>query len=153
MTQHLLESFGLYGGTVVIAFIAGLFPLVSIEVFLVGLSALGAATVDQLLVCSLLASCGHQVAKTITYFTGEAALEHGRLKPKIDKIRHKIERWNKARHGVLFLGATVGLPPMYLIGFIAHPLMEIRFWPFTILSFVGRIGRYFVLAVVPLLFR
>jgi len=41
---------------------------------------------------------------------------------------------------------------MYLLGFIAHPLMEIRFLPFTLLTFVGRFGRYIVLAVIPLAF-
>ena len=30
--------------------------------------------------------------------------------------------------------------------------MKIRFLPFTILTFVGRLGRYIVLAVIPLAF-
>ena len=35
MTEQLLHGFGLYGGTVLVCFIAGLVPLVNAEVFLV----------------------------------------------------------------------------------------------------------------------
>lgn len=152
MTHNLLGSLGLYGASFVIALIAGLFPIASVELFLVVTSAAVHPTVSELALCSLLAAVGHQIAKTITYYAGEGALENKKLKPRIDRIRHRIEKWDRYPHAVLFLGATVGLPPMYLLGFIAHPLMEIRFLPFTILTFVGRLGRYIVLAVIPLAF-
>ena len=38
-----------------------------------------------------------------------------------------------------------------MIGFIARPLMNIPFVPFTVLCFVGRVARYATLAVIPLL--
>jgi membrane protein YqaA with SNARE-associated domain len=152
VTSGLLGSLGIYGASLVIALVAGLFPIASIELFLVGLSALEHPSIGQLLICCLLGTVGHQIAKTITYYAGEGALENKKLKPRVDKIRHKIEKWDRYPHAILFLGATVGLPPMYLLGFIAHPLMEIRFVPFTVLTFVGRLGRYVVLAVIPLAF-
>ena len=135
-----------------IALIAGLVPIASVELFLVVTSAVVHPTIGDLVLCSLLATTGHQIAKTITYFGGEAALENKKLKPRVDAIRHKIEKWDRYPKAILFLAATVGLPPMYLLGFIAHPLMEIRFLPFTVLTFVGRLGRYIVLAVIPLAF-
>jgi membrane protein YqaA with SNARE-associated domain len=152
VTHSLLASLGIYGASLVIALVAGLFPIASIELFLVGLSALGRPSIGVLIICCVLGAVGHQIAKTITYFAGEGALEHGKLKPRVDKLRHKIEKWDRYPHGILFLAATVGLPPMYLLGFIAHPLMEIRFLPFTLLTFFGRLGRYIVLAVIPLAF-
>jgi len=152
MAHSLLASLGLYGASFVIALIAGLVPIASVELFLVVTSAVVHPTIGDLVICSVLAAAGHQVAKTITYFAGEGALEHGKLKPRIDKVRHKIEKWNRYPKSILFLGATVGIPPMYLFGFIAHPLMEIRFLPFTVITFVGRLGRYIVLAVIPLAF-
>lgn len=152
MTHNLLTSLGLYGASFVIALIAGLFPIASVELFLVVTSAAVHPSIGDLVLCSLLATTGHQIAKTITYFAGEGALENKKLKPRVDAIRHRIEKWDRYPHAVLFLGATVGLPPMYLLGFIAHPLMEIRFLPFTVLTFVGRLGRYIVLAVIPLAF-
>ena len=39
MTEHLLASLGLYGGTFAVAVIAGLFPIASIELFLIGIAA------------------------------------------------------------------------------------------------------------------
>jgi membrane protein YqaA with SNARE-associated domain len=152
VTHSLLASLGIYGASLVIALIAGLFPIASVELFLVGLSAIKRPSIAELALCCLLAAIGHQIAKTITYYAGEGALENKKLKPSVDKFRHKIEKWDRYPHSILFLAATVGIPPMYLLGFIAHPLMEIRFLPFTVLTFVGRLGRYIVLAVIPLAF-
>jgi membrane protein YqaA with SNARE-associated domain len=152
VTHSLLASLGIYGASLVIAFIAGLFPIASIELFLVGLSALQHPAIGELAICCLLGAIGHQIAKTITYYAGEGALERGKIKPRVEKLRHRIEKWDRYPHAILFLGASVGLPPIYLLGFIAHPLMEIRFWPFTLITFVGRLGRYLVLAVIPLAF-
>ena len=40
-----------------------------------------------------------------------------------------------------------------MIGVVAGPLMKIRFWPFTIIVFVGRILRYSTVGlIVPLFF-
>ena len=64
-----------------------------------------------------------------------------------------VDRWNKRPRPVMFLAATVGLPPVYLLGFIAWPLMRMRFWTFTAICFVGRIGRYAVMAGVPMLWQ
>jgi len=152
VTHGLLASLGLYGASFVIALIAGLFPIASVEVFLIVTSAAVHPSIGDLALCSLLAAAGHQIAKTITYFAGEGALEHGKLKPRVEALRHKIEKWDRYPHAILFLAATVGLPPIYVIGFIAHPLMEIRFVPFTLITFAGRLGRYLVLAVIPLAF-
>ena len=41
MVDSLLATLGLYGATLAIGFVAGMFPLVSIELFLVGATAYG----------------------------------------------------------------------------------------------------------------
>jgi hypothetical protein len=66
VTHTLLANLGMYGGAFAIALIAGLFPLVSIEFFLVGLSALLHPSIAELLLCAALGAAGHQIAKTIT---------------------------------------------------------------------------------------
>jgi membrane protein YqaA with SNARE-associated domain len=151
MTETLLESLGVYGGSAVVAFIAGLFPVLSIEVFLVGLTAIMVPTFSQLLGCCLLAACGHQVAKTITYYAGVGALERGKLKAKLDKIRPRIDKWNKAPRFVMFLAGGIGIPPLYVLGFIARPLMGMGIVWFTLIVLVTRFGRFVVLAAIPLL--
>ena len=149
--HDLLATFGMYGGAVIIAFLAGLFPLMSIEVFLIGLVTLGHITVPQLAVLVVLGAIGHQIAKTMCYFALD--VPRGRVQERIEKVRHRIERWNKQPWLVLFFASTVGIPPMFVIAFIAKRLMNIRFWPFTLICFVGRVGRYAVMAGVPLLWR
>lgn len=151
MTTELLESFGIFGGSIIVAFIAGLFPLFSIEVFLIGIAAKFEPTIVQLTLCCVLAATSHQIAKTMCYYAGVGVLERGRLKAKLDRARPKIEKWNKAPRLMMLLGATVGLPPLYLLAFIARPIMRMGFWTFTAIVFVGRLGRFFVLAVIPLL--
>jgi hypothetical protein len=151
MTESLYLSLGAYGGSFVVAFIAGLFPIASIEVFLVFLTAVTAPTFGTLTLCCLLAAIGHQISKTITFYAGAGALERGKVKAKLDEIRPRIEKWNKAPRLVLFLAGTIGIPPLYIIGFIARPLMGVGIGWFTILILVTRFGRFVVLAAIPLL--
>jgi len=154
VTEDLLTSFGYYGGALVLSFLAGLFPLLSIEVFLVGMSAVERPSPRTLGIMIVLAAIGHQLAKTITYYAGAGAMEmpRGKVRDRIDRAQQFIDRWNKRPGLVMVAGATIGLPPMYLLGFIAGPLMAIRFWPFTLITFFGRLGRYATMAFVPLLF-
>jgi membrane protein YqaA with SNARE-associated domain len=149
---ELLQKFGSYGGSVIVAFIAGFFPLFSIEAFLVVLAAKASPTPLELTLCCLLAATSHQIAKTICYYMGVGVLERGRIKAQLDKVRPKIEKWNKAPKLVMFLSASIGLPPLLLLAFIAEPIMRMRFWTFTVIVFAGRFGRFITLAVIPLLF-
>ncbi|MEP6866138.1 MAG: hypothetical protein ABJE66_36295 [Deltaproteobacteria bacterium] len=151
MSNHFLELFGLYGACLVISFIAGMFPLISIEAFLVGYTLLRPVSVTELVAMVLFSALGHQIAKTVCYFAGVTGLEHRRVKPMLDKWRPRIERWNRYPKTVFFLAAAVGIPPMWLIGFIAKPIMHIRFMPFTLACFLCRAGRYAVLTGIPLL--
>lgn len=150
MTEQLLESLGIYGGSAVVAFIAGLFPLMSIEVFLILITTVTAPTFPQVLLCCLLAAVGHQIAKTITYYAGVGALERGRLKKKLDEVRPRIEKWNKAPHFMLFLAGGFGIPPLYVLGFIARPLMGIGIFWYTVIVLTTRFARFVVLAAIPL---
>jgi membrane protein YqaA with SNARE-associated domain len=152
MAEDLLASLGMYGASLVVAFIAGLFPPFSIEVFLVGLVTIVDPTAPELVACCVLAALGHQVAKTITFYAGVASLDRGPLKKKLDKIRPKIDRWNKAPKLVVFLSGLFGLPPLWPIGFIAKPLMGVGIVAFTLIIFSTRIVRFIALAaIVPLL--
>jgi membrane protein YqaA with SNARE-associated domain len=151
VTETLLQNFGVYGGSLVIGFVAGLIPIISIELFLIGVTGWHLAPVSALPLLIVLAALGHQVAKTICYLAGVEVLERGKMKERVDKVRGTIERWNRRPLLVFFLASTVGFPPLYVLAFIAEPLMKIRFVPFTVICFVGRVGRYGVMALVPLL--
>ncbi len=151
MTESLLATFGLFGGACVIGFVAGMFPLVSIELFLIGVSTWAAPTTGSIALIVVLAAVGHQIAKTICFFAGVGALElpTGKMRARIDRTRAYIDRWNKAPRFVMFLASTIGLPPLYVLAFLAGPLMHMRFRTFTLICFGGRLGRYAVLMAVP----
>jgi membrane protein YqaA with SNARE-associated domain len=72
------------------------------------------------------------------------------MKERVDRIRHKIEKWAKAPKLILFASGLLGFPPLYLIGFIAHPMLGITIVPFTVIVFCTRIVRFFVIAAAPL---
>ena len=149
MVDHLVATLGLYGAALAIAFLAGMFPLVSIELFLVGAAAWGVA-VDQLVVLVAIAVVGHQIAKTVTYYAGAGALElpRGKLRDQIAAAKQRIERWNRRPRLVMLAGAALGLPPLYLLGFIARPMLNMQLATFTGITMAGRIARYTALVAV-----
>jgi membrane protein YqaA with SNARE-associated domain len=154
VADHLLGTLGLYGATLAVAFLAGMFPLLSIEVFLVGASLTLHLPVGALALLIAIAAIGHQIAKTVTYYAGAGALElpRGRVRERIEAAKQRIDRWNRRPRLVMLAAATTGLPPLYLMGFIAQPLMKMQLWTFTAISLAGRIGRYATLIAVARLF-
>lgn len=151
MIDSLLATFGLFGGAFVVGFCAGMFPIISIELFLIGIGTWAAPTASDMVVLVLLAAVGHQIAKTICYYAGYGALEkaNDKLRARVDKLRHKIDRWNKRPKLIMFVASTTGLPPLYVLAFIARPLMNMRIVPFTVIVFTSRIVRYAVLLAAP----
>jgi membrane protein YqaA with SNARE-associated domain len=130
-----------------------MFPIVSIELFLV------AATAWQLdarvlVVLIGIAAIGHQIAKTITYYAGAGAFElpRGKVRARIEAARERIDRWNRRPRFIMFVAAATGLPPLYVLGFIARPLMNMQITTFTAISLSGRIGRYAALVAFTSLF-
>ncbi len=149
VVDSLLATLGLYGATLVIAFLAGMFPLLSIELFLVGVAAWG---VEPATLAALIgiAAIGHQVAKTLTYYAGAGAFElpRGKVRDRIAAARQRIERWNRRPRLVMFVAAVVGLPPLFLLGYIARPLLSMAFSTFTAISLGGRLVRYTTLVAI-----
>jgi membrane protein YqaA with SNARE-associated domain len=151
VTESLLAMFGLYGGACLVGFCAGMFPIISIELFLIGIATWAMPSPLGLATIVVLAAVGHQIAKTIFYVAGIGALEKssGKLKARVDAARAKIDRWNRRPKVFMFFAATIGLPPLYVLAFVARPLLNMELIPFTVITLGGRIGRYAVLMLVP----
>lgn len=149
VVETLLPTLGLYGATLVIAFVAGMFPLLSIELFLFGVVVSGVEA-GTLVALIGIAALGHQIAKTVTYYAGAGALElpRGKTRGRIEAAKRWIERWNRWPRLVMFAAAAVGLPPLYPLGFIASPLLKMPIATFTVLSLSGRIVRYAAVVAV-----
>lgn len=153
MADSLWATLGLYGATSAIAFIAGMFPLLSIEAFLMLVTARGEPPL-VLAVLIGIAAVGHQIAKTITYYAGAGVFElpRGKVRERIAAAKARIDRWNKRPRLIMFVSATTGLPPLVVLGYIAGPLMKMGITTFTAISFVGRVLRYTTLVAVARLF-
>jgi membrane protein YqaA with SNARE-associated domain len=149
VADHLVAMLGLYGATLAIGFLAGMIPLLSIEVFLVGAAVWGVAT-DELVALVAIAVIGHQVAKTLTYYAGAGVFElpRGKLRERIAAARERIDRWNRRPRLILLAGASIGLPPLYLLGFLARPVFRMRLATFTAISMAGRITRFTALVAI-----
>lgn len=149
MLDSLRVTLGLYGATFVIGVIAGMFPLVSIELFLVGVTAYG---VDPRVLPALigLGALGHQIAKTITYYMGAGVFElpRGKVRTQVEAIKARLERWNKRPKLILFISSATGVPPLYLVGFVAQPLMKLSHTTFTGVSLTARVLRLTTFVVV-----
>jgi membrane protein YqaA with SNARE-associated domain len=146
VTDDMLALLGIYGGTFVVSVIAGLVPLVNVEVFLVGLVRLAIDDSSQLPWVVIAAAAGQMVAKIGLYHAGRGLLElpRGRHRARIEAVRERIERWKSKPYIIYGLSSVFGLPPFYLT-VIAAGAMQIRFGAFLAIGMAGRLIRFAVL--------
>lgn len=149
MTDSLRDLLGIYGGTLVVALVAGIVPFINTELFLVGLVRLAVDRSSQLAPVVLCAAVGQMVAKIVLYYTGRTLLDlpRGRYRDKVALLRTKIDRWQTKPYLIYAVSAVLGLPPFYLT-VLAAGAMRIRFDAFLALGFVGRVVRFAVLVAI-----
>jgi len=148
--ETLQGDYGLYGGAIIICFLAGLIPLINTEIYLVTASTVLVTSPAQLPVIVLLGAASQMVAKVLLYFTAAGALRlpTGRYQAKIDKARERIEKWRDKPKWILFVSATLGLPPFYVISLLAGAL-GIRLPTFCAIGLLGRVLRFGVIVAIP----
>jgi membrane protein YqaA with SNARE-associated domain len=139
----LLATFG-------IGVASALFPLINMEVFLAGVGAL----VDSIGIwpVAVIAATGQTIGKVLWYEFGRSSLQWRYLARKMERPRWQ-RNYNKVRSrtddqpwnamALLFVAATVGLPPLAVVSVIAGQLRFNRFL-FIITTMVGRILRFAV---------
>jgi len=150
MTDQVMATLGLYGGTLIVCFISGLVPVVNAELFLVGVSAWVVESPAQLPFVALAAAVGQMTAKVLLYYMGMGLFElpRGRWKEKIERARARMERWKKRPYAVFAVSACVGLPPFLLVSIVAGAL-QISFRAFCAIGLAGRYTRFLVLVLLP----
>jgi membrane protein YqaA with SNARE-associated domain len=150
MTDQLLATLGLYGGTAVVCFISGLFPIINSELFLLGLSAWLVDSWAQLPFVALAAAIGQMTANCVIYWLGLGLFElpKGRWKDKIERARVRVERWKRRPYAILAVASSVGLPPLVLVA-LAGGALKISFRAFAIIGLAGRYVRFLVCVVIP----
>jgi membrane protein YqaA with SNARE-associated domain len=145
-------SFGAYGGAALSSLLFGFIPgNPDIPLF-----AISATLVDdpwvQLPIIVAISAVLHTLAKVATYYMGVGilALPHRRprWRPMIERAQRQLDRWNRHPYWILAAAAVIGLPPLYLVGFIASAL-RVRIVPFILIVLLGRLVHFGVVAALP----
>jgi membrane protein YqaA with SNARE-associated domain len=137
---------GIYFGTFLYCFVAGLIPVVNAEIWVGGIAAV-VATRAPLPAVVVLAAAGQMAAKVLLYYAalGAVSLPTGRYQEKVARARAWVSRWKERPKLVLGASAVTGLPPFYVISLLAGAL-EIRLRTFLIIGMSGRVVRFGLLA-------
>lgn len=133
--------------TLVVSLVAGLVPVVNLEVYLIAVSAV--APDSALAPLAFVAALGQMAAKSLLYLAGQGALRLplGGLRPRVEAMR---SRYGSSRGGlvVVLASAFFGVPPFYGVSVLAGALRW-RFDRFLVAGFLGRLARFGAVLLLP----
>jgi membrane protein YqaA with SNARE-associated domain len=146
--EELTAKIGIYAASFVVGFVSGLVPFINSELFLLAVSTL--AKRPGLMQVALLTALGQMVAKTILFYAGRGVLKinMGKYQRKIEAVQEKFVRWENKTDALIFLSATVGFPPFYVVSFVAGAL-KLNVIKFFIAGFLGRGIRFAAIVYFP----
>jgi membrane protein YqaA with SNARE-associated domain len=134
-----------------VSLVSGLIPVLSVEVYL---GAIGTrTTIAASLALSLVAAAGQTLGKVVWYAAGRWSIETAWVRRRLDRprVRPVYDRWEQRTQGrpwfaatVLFLAASLGVPPLLVMAVLAGSL-HMRFWLFAVSCFAGRALRFYAL--------
>jgi membrane protein YqaA with SNARE-associated domain len=148
VTQTLLGALGIYGGTVIACFVAGLVQVINTEAILVGVSIFFVDDAVQLPIIALCAAVGQMIANVMFFYMGRGAGSLPRVHAKLARVREKIAGWQKRPNLVLVAASIVGLPPLVLVAVAAGGL-GIGVKRFATIGFFGRWLRFAIVVTIP----
>lgn len=144
----LLAWLGTYGYCVA----SGFLPFLPAEVYLLSASALAPPSFAVPLVVA--ATLGQMTAKSAMFAAGR-----GLVKVKgarFQKWLADAEAWARNRKKVgsalIFLSASVGLPPFYIVS-VAAGTLRVGWAPFLVFGFLGRMVRFAIFVAFPQLIK
>jgi membrane protein YqaA with SNARE-associated domain len=138
------ELLGLLG----VSFASALIPLINLEVYLVGLSAV--SDPGRVWLLATVAGIGQMVGKLVWYYLGANALRWGWIRRKVEtpKAQAKLELWRGRTHNrpvissmLVFASAFSGFPPFAIVAVLAGQL-RMSLAIFMAMGVAGRILRF-----------
>lgn len=135
-----------------VAVASALVPVINIEIYLLGASALAPpAMVVPLIVAGTL---GQVIGKIGLFYAGTGALKlpGKRLRAALEKMNAQMQERPHVGNVLVFVSATAGLPPYYLVT-LAAGAARMNLPMFLLVSLVGRLIRFTVVVMVPQLAR
>jgi membrane protein YqaA with SNARE-associated domain len=138
-----------YLATFAMAFVSGLVPFVNAEAGLFSYSLLDSGP-DALLVV-LAATLGQMTAKTLIFLSGRGAvrLPWRRGRADFEAVAAKL---SAGRSLILFLSASLGLPPFYVVS-LAAGVLKVPLAVFLATGLSGRFLRFAFVFYLPRLVR
>jgi len=141
----------LLGATLGLCAASAVVPIINGELVVIGAVA---ARPELIVPIVLVAALGQMIGKCVMYGAGAGAVELAAKKKKetltkyIDRYREKFESHPRSAAALVFVSASLGLPPFYVVSLLAGAF-HFGFWRFAILGFIGRATRFAVIAAVP----
>jgi membrane protein YqaA with SNARE-associated domain len=148
VTDHLLGALGIYGGTVVACFVAGIVQLINTEAILLGVSIFFVDDVVQLPLIALCAAVGQMIANVMFFYMGRGAASLPRVHAKLARAKAKIAKWQQRPNLVLIVASIIGLPPLVLVAVAAGGL-GIGVKRFATIGLCGRWLRFAIVVTIP----
>jgi membrane protein YqaA with SNARE-associated domain len=140
VTPHaIVGALGIYAGVFVVGAISSMIPIVSIDLFLIGLTVASAANPVPVII---LAAAGQLAGKLPIYWASRGvATLRGPHRERLERLRARVARWQRAPLLVLATSAVSGLPPFSIMA-TAAGLLAIRLRAFCAVVFLGRATRF-----------
>lgn len=138
----------LWLATLLVAAVAGLVPVVNLEVYLIGVAAL--APSSSPLPLAVAAALGQMAAKSLLYLAGGRVLRLplGRARPRAEDLRSRYASSRAGGLPVILASALFGVPPFYAVSVLAGAVRW-RFSRFLTVGFLGRLARFGALLLLP----
>jgi membrane protein YqaA with SNARE-associated domain len=127
---------------------SAVFPLLHAEAYLITVSALTSPALSWALV--LAGTAGQMAGKIIMYGAGRGALRlpGERLHARLAAAAARYEGHRKLGNALIFLSASAGLPPFFVISVVAG-MVRAPLTAFIVFGFLGRFLRFTVAVFLP----
>jgi len=146
--EELIEKVGVYAGSFVVGFVSGLVPFINAELYLVAVSPL--VSRNKLVPIAVLTAAGQMVAKTIIFYAGRGvfSINMRKIEKKLETVQAKFQAWENKVDALILLSAVVGMPPFYIVSFVAGAL-KLHYIRFLAAGLVGRGIRFAAIVYFP----
>ena len=138
--------------TFVYSFVAGVFPLLNVEAYLLAFSSY--LSLEAMIPVVIAATAGQMVAKSLLYLSGLGLLHlpHRAARERIEAIAERLRTYRRGTWTLVLVSSFFGLPPLYIVS-IAAGTLRLHFGVFLAISTAGRLLRLSVVALLPQVVR
>ncbi|MCA9733929.1 MAG: VTT domain-containing protein [Deferribacteres bacterium] len=142
----------IYISTFILCFISGFIPIVNAEAIVIGVAAMSEDNIVWQV--GFVAALGQMLAKGMLFYAGRGVIKipMGKYEAKLAEVEEKFQKWQGRSDAFIFLSASVGFPPFYVVSILAG-MLKLNFARFFASGLAGRFIRFGLLALFPQLLR